>query len=222
MTTRSADECEMSRSCHSATFSRPTSAAPRTTRARPQIRSATIGLRLCGIADEPFCPRPNGSSHLAHLRAREVPDLERERLERGGGRARGRRAARRAGRAGGSASRSAPARGRAARTRSARPPGRWRRTCRPPRRACRRACPRARARGAARARSSSNAQPASLSPKVVGSAWTPCVRPICRRQPVLLGARDDGGEGPVEPREDEAARRPGSGARARCRRRRRR
>ena len=52
----------MSRSCQSATFSSPTSAAPRTTRASPQIRSATIGLRLCGIADEPFWPLPNGSS----------------------------------------------------------------------------------------------------------------------------------------------------------------
>ena len=31
-----------------------------------------------------------------------------------------------------------------------------------------------------RARSSSNAQPASLRPNVVGSAWTPWVRPIWR------------------------------------------
>ena len=52
----------MSRSCQSATFSSPTSAFARTTRAIPQIRSAVIGLRLCGIADEPFWPRPNGSS----------------------------------------------------------------------------------------------------------------------------------------------------------------
>ena len=52
----------MSRSCQSATFSSPTSAWPRTTRASPQIRSATTGLRLCGIADEPFWPRANGSS----------------------------------------------------------------------------------------------------------------------------------------------------------------
>src|SRR5579884_2055351 len=51
----------MSRSCQSATFSSPTSACERTTRASPQIRSATTGLRLCGIADEPFWPRPNGS-----------------------------------------------------------------------------------------------------------------------------------------------------------------
>ena len=59
---RSADECEMSRSCQRATFSSPTSAFARTTRAIPQMRSAVIGLRLCGIADEPFWPRPNGSS----------------------------------------------------------------------------------------------------------------------------------------------------------------
>ena len=26
------------------------------------MRSATFGLRLCGIADEPFMPLPNGSS----------------------------------------------------------------------------------------------------------------------------------------------------------------
>jgi hypothetical protein len=30
-----------------------------------------------------------------------------------------------------------------------------------------------------RSRASSNAQPESFSPNVVGSAWTPCVRPIC-------------------------------------------
>ena len=51
----------MSRSCQSATFSSPTVAAARTTLARPQIRSATIGLRLWGIAEEPFWPLPNGS-----------------------------------------------------------------------------------------------------------------------------------------------------------------
>ena len=33
----------------------------RTTRASPQIRSHRIGLRLCGIALEPFWPDPNGS-----------------------------------------------------------------------------------------------------------------------------------------------------------------
>ncbi len=52
----------MSRSCQSTTFSRPTTEAARTTRARPQIRSATFGFRLCGIADDPFMPVANGSS----------------------------------------------------------------------------------------------------------------------------------------------------------------
>ncbi len=59
--TRSADECEMSRSCQSATFSRPASACPRITRASPETRSDTTGFRLCGMAEDPFCPSANGS-----------------------------------------------------------------------------------------------------------------------------------------------------------------
>ena len=55
----------MSRSCQRATFSSPTSAFARTTRASPHSRSATTGFRLCGIADEPFWPRPNGSATSA-------------------------------------------------------------------------------------------------------------------------------------------------------------
>src|SRR5207253_10846733 len=35
---------------------------PYTTLFRSQMRSATFGLRLWGIADEPFIPRSNGSS----------------------------------------------------------------------------------------------------------------------------------------------------------------
>ena len=59
--TRSADECEMSRSCQSATFSSAACAFPRITRASPEIRSHTTGFRLCGMALEPFCPSANGS-----------------------------------------------------------------------------------------------------------------------------------------------------------------
>src|SRR6184192_4034342 len=59
--TRSTDEWLMSRSCHSATFSSAASALVRTRRARPQIRSASSGLRLCGMALEPFWPSPKGS-----------------------------------------------------------------------------------------------------------------------------------------------------------------
>ena len=60
---RSTDECEMSRSCHNATFSRPACRLPRSTRASPLSCSAFTGLRLWGIALEPFCdPARNGSS----------------------------------------------------------------------------------------------------------------------------------------------------------------
>ena len=54
--TRSTAECEMSRSCHSATFSSAGVTAARTMRARPVRFSDSTGLRLCGIADEPFWP----------------------------------------------------------------------------------------------------------------------------------------------------------------------
>src|SRR5881296_2684193 len=84
MTMRSAEDWEMSRSCQRGTFSRPTSAFARTTRARPQIRSATFGFRLCGIAEEPFIPLPNGSS-TSRTSVRAMPDLGGETLERRGG-----------------------------------------------------------------------------------------------------------------------------------------
>ena len=160
--------------------------------------------------------------HLGDLGAREVPDLERERVERRRDDRERARGARRAGRAGGSASRSAPARARAARTRCARARDRSRRTCRRRRESLPTRMPSSARATRARPRSSSNAQPASFSPKVVGSACTPCVRPICSVVAVLLGPCDDGGERAVEPGEDRARRPRGSGARARCRRRRRR
>src|SRR5881398_3793453 len=59
---RSALEWLMSRSCHSATFSSATTAFPRTTRAKPLSRSLVIGLRLCGMAELPFCPSVKNSS----------------------------------------------------------------------------------------------------------------------------------------------------------------
>ncbi len=59
---RSAELCEMSRSCQSAMFSMPTTALPRSTRAQPAMRSERIGLRLWGIAEEPFWPLPKASS----------------------------------------------------------------------------------------------------------------------------------------------------------------
>ena len=59
--TRSVEECEMSRSCHSGMPSITGTIAARTTRASPAIRSERMGFFLCGIALEPFWPEPNGS-----------------------------------------------------------------------------------------------------------------------------------------------------------------
>ncbi len=58
----STEEWEMSRSCQSATFSKAGVTMPRTSRARPVRFSASTGLRLCGMADEPFCPFSKNSS----------------------------------------------------------------------------------------------------------------------------------------------------------------
>ena len=97
---RSTDECEMSRSCQSATFSSPAPRLPRSTRASPHSCSHFTGLRLCGIAARALLrPGPERLLHLAHLGALQVPDLERERLDRRAERSRTRRAARRGGRA---------------------------------------------------------------------------------------------------------------------------
>ena len=59
--TRSTDECEMSRSCQSATSSSAADSYDRSSRARPHRFSDRIGFFLCGIADEPFCPLPKAS-----------------------------------------------------------------------------------------------------------------------------------------------------------------
>ena len=67
MTTRSTDECEMSRSCHRATFSSAAMALARSTRASPVNCSHPMGLRLWGMADEPFWPfaKPSSTSPIS-------------------------------------------------------------------------------------------------------------------------------------------------------------
>ena len=61
----------MSRSCHSVTFSSAGTTAARTTRARPVRFSLSTGLRLCGIAEEPFWPGwKNSSASRTSLRCR--------------------------------------------------------------------------------------------------------------------------------------------------------
>ena len=82
MTTRSADEWEMSRSCQSATFSRPTTAAARTTRASPQMRSDDDRVPLVRHRRRALLSFAERLFDLAHLGAREVADLERELVER--------------------------------------------------------------------------------------------------------------------------------------------
>ena len=67
----------MSRSCQSATSSSAGTTAERTSRARPVRFSVRIGLRLCGMADEPFWPGSNGSSASStSVRSAVVPALE--------------------------------------------------------------------------------------------------------------------------------------------------
>ena len=63
--TRSTELCEMSRSCQSATFSSAGVTMPRISRAMPVTFSVSTGLRLCGIADEPFWPGAKYSSASA-------------------------------------------------------------------------------------------------------------------------------------------------------------
>ena len=80
---RSTDECEMSRSCHSATSSSAACRLPRSTRARP--------VQLLGLDRVPLVrhraralllPFAERLLDFAHLGALEVADLERERLDR--------------------------------------------------------------------------------------------------------------------------------------------
>ena len=78
--TRSTEECEISRSCHSATSSNAACTLARTTRARPQICSQVTGLRLCGMAELPFWPLREILLGLAHFGALQVPHFERDLL----------------------------------------------------------------------------------------------------------------------------------------------
>ena len=175
---RSTDECEMSRSCHSATSSRPACRLPRSTRASPQSCSAFTGLRLCGIALEPFCaPARNGSSTSRDLGALQVADLEGERLDASRRPTRTRRAARRGGRGRSPGSPAPASRPSALAHVAPRPRGRRWSRCRPRPRACRPRSPRGPGAAARRSRRTCSAQSASLAPNVVGSAWMPWVRP---------------------------------------------
>ena len=59
---RSTLEWLMSRSCQRTTFSRAGVTADRIRRAKPVRFSVRMGLRLCGMALDPFWPGSKGSS----------------------------------------------------------------------------------------------------------------------------------------------------------------
>ena len=169
----------MSRSCQSAMSSNAACALARTTRARPQICSQVTGLRLCGIAELPFCPSAKYSSASrtsVRCRWRTSSAIFSQ------------SAVTSASAATNAAWRSrwitCEATGAGFRS-EARADALFgfradvRRRCRRRPRSCRRAGLRPRRRRRARLRPASSYQMASFSPKVMGSAWTPCVRPIC-------------------------------------------
>ncbi len=189
---RSTDECEMSRSCQSATSSSAGTTAARTMRARPHRFSLRIGLRLWGIALEPFWPDGERLFGLADLGALPVAHVRGEPLDAGGqegerGEERGVAIARddlrgdRLGRRG----RASPSARASIVRREVRvgadgagdlADGDLARARRPSR---------------ARPRAISAWWPASARPKVTGSAKMPWLRPIIGRPRVLAGARGE-------------------------------
>ena len=166
----------------------------RTTRARPLIVSAEIGLRLCGIADEPFWPGLKPSCTSRDLGALEVAQLDGDQLARRSRPTRTPTGTRRDGRG---RSPGSPAPG-AARARSPT-------NCSTagsmleyvptaPRQLAHRDGLAGRAAAGSRSRSICSAHSATLAPNVVGSAWMPCVRPIITVSRWRAGQLDERGE----------------------------
>ena len=182
----------MSRSCHRATFSNAAMALARSSRARPTICSQPIGLRLCGIADEPFWPLPNGSS-TSPISVFCRPRISRAKVSSD--------APVIASADSSSAWRSrwmtwveigAGSRPSWRQTSASTDGSRWAKVptapeILPTRTASRAPCRRP------RSRPSWSYHSASFRPKVIGSAWTPCVRPIIGVRRCSLGAHGDGG-----------------------------
>ncbi len=82
--TRSQEEFVRSRSSQSVLFASAGSTAERMIRASPQTCSLFIGLRLCGIVDEPTCFAPNASSTSPISVRWRVSDFNSYLVERGG------------------------------------------------------------------------------------------------------------------------------------------
>ena len=168
----------MSRSCQSATFSRPGLgvAAQEPRDAGDPLADDRVALvrhrrgALLGAGAERLL-------HLAHLGALEVADLGGEALEAGAGQRDRAQAARRGGRAAPPGWTRPRARGRAARSTAASTSGPFAEYVPTAPDSAPTDTPSTARSSRCRLRSASNANPASLTPKVVGSACTPCVRP---------------------------------------------
>ena len=140
-------------------------------RARRPARTST-GLRLWGIALEPFWPSRERLLRLQDLRPLQAADLRGDLLQRRGRRWPGRSRTRRAGRAGRSGWRPARARGpRARQTSSSTSGSHVGEGARPRRRSCPPATASRARRRRSRFRPASAYQTAALRPNVVGSAW---------------------------------------------------
>ena len=196
----------MSRSCQSATFSRPTTRVAAHDARQPADPLGHDRVALVRHRRRALLAAAERLLDLAHLGAREVADLEREALERRRRAARARSAARRGGRAGGSASSSAPARARAARRRSRSTSG-----------SAAAYVPTAPESLPTRIPSSARATPDAVALELERPAGE--LEPERRRLgvdavraadgervAVLLGARGDGGERALEPVQDQRAR----------------
>ena len=81
-TKRSAELWLMSRSCHSAMLSRPTSASRAQEPGHAAHPLGEDGVALVGHRARSLLPRPERLERLAHLGALKVPDLDRDALQR--------------------------------------------------------------------------------------------------------------------------------------------
>ena len=215
--TRSTDECEMSRSCQRAMFSSAAIALARSSRARPDDLLAADRVALVRHRRRALLPLAERLLDLADLGLLQTADLERELLERG----RGDRERRqqlgvavaldhlrrdRRGLAGRAARRPAPR----SRDRDAR-------RCRPRRKSCRPTTT-SRARSTrSRLRCSSAYQSASFRPNVIGSACTPCVRPIIGVRRCSSARSRTASISAADVLDDQRRRPRASGAPGRCR-----
>ena len=205
MTTRSADECEMSRSCQSATFSSPTSACAAHDAREPADALRDDRVALVRHRRRALLALAERLLHLGDLGAREMADLERELVERRRG------DGERGQQLGVAVALEDLRRGR--RRLEPEPLARdplelrvGRRIRADGARELADAHALERARDArARSRSSSNAQPASLSAERRRLGVHAVRAAHLERAAVLLGPRDDDGERAVEPVEDQRA-----------------